>query len=388
MTKQEVKVLLQKYEQGRCTPEENAMVENWYSNLVSKTEDMQHEPDYDRWYAQIKHRLPVEEPISQTSKLSLWSGIAAAASVVLVIGAGFYLFSGSDKVVSDIDPGKTGATLTLADGKKINLTDAGHGDIARQAGILVSKTSNGALIYKMVEAENKSSATDNIGKEVVKYNTLSTANAEQFKVVLADGSSVVLNAASSLRFPTSFANSKHRNVELIGEAYFTVKHDVHQPFKVFTRGQIVEDLGTEFNISSYEDDHQVKTTLVTGSASVTPSTLGRQPHSRAFVLVPGEQAVLNQGQLNVQKVDLRLETAWKNGKFAYKNTTLSEAMKQVSRWYNVKVDYQTEALKLRRLSGSVSRYDKVSGILKAIEFTAGVSFKIETDRIIVMNAEN
>ncbi len=384
--------LFKKYLDGKCSPQEKEMLldhfrladnESLLKELIIQELQATEAPEslvpdldnrLNRVYGQVSLFMD-----HHTAKPSFWrrswrSASAAAAAAILVIGSVIlYKFYHTEH---DIRPGKNAATLILANGEKIILSDAGNGNIAKQAGVTITKTAGGQLVYELTP---DASQTDN---RAAAYNTLSTANGEQYKVVLPDGSSVILNAASRIRFPVSFVQLNERKIQLEGEAYFSVKHNAKQPFRVVARGQMVEDIGTEFNISAYADDPDIKTTVAEGIARVIPEKTASLHNS--VVLTASQQSILTNGRLQVQSVDLRLALAWKNGKFSFKNTSLDEAMKQVARWYNIKVVYETPGLKMKRLSGSVSRYDKVSGILEAIEYTTEVKFKIEGSTITVM----
>ncbi|MNT21360.1 FecR protein [compost metagenome] len=158
--------------------------------------------------------------------------IAIAASVLLCSAIGLYIYEINHTkqthqpttYTNDILPGKQGATLTLANGKKIILSDAVNGELAKEAGVVISKTDDGQLVYDII---------DN-GVESSRINTLSTSNGETYKVRLPDHSEVWLNAASTLKFPASFSSSKIRKVELIGEGYFEIAKDKSKPFIVKT----------------------------------------------------------------------------------------------------------------------------------------------------------
>ncbi len=388
--------LFKKYLDGKCTPQEKEMLLDHFRLADNESvlkeliiQELQATQAPESLVPDISNRLNrVYEHVSvfmdhHTAKPSFWrrnwrSASAAAAAILVIVSVVLYK---SYNTVHDIGPGKNAATLILANGEKIILSDAGNGNIAKQAGVTITKTTGGQLVYEPMPG---ASQTDN--REAA-YNTLSTANGQQYKVVLPDGSSVTLNAASLIRFPASFAQLSERKIQLEGEAYFSVKHNAKQPFRVVARGQVVEDIGTEFNISAYADDADIKTTVAEGIARVIPektASLQSGSHNNSVVLTASQQSILTNGRLQVHSVDLRLALAWKNGRFSFKNTSLDEAMKQVARWYNIKVVYENPGLKMKRLSGSVSRYDKVSGILEAIEYTTEVKFKIEGTTITVM----
>lgn len=333
-------------------------------STVPQTDDF---TDTDIRLKQIHQRLATSIRVSNkpVKKSQRWKWISIAASLLIVLGCTYYfmikperpavLIAGNVKIVK---PGGNAATLVLANGTRILLSNARQGQLATQSGALIIKDADGSLHY---ESTGNSKATD--------YNTLSTAEGEQFTIELPDGSVVTLNAGSSLRYPASFAGLPERNVELHGEGYFDVKHNRQQPFKVKAGGQIVQDIGTQFNISNYANELTVQTTLVQGSARVITT-------AQEAILNPGQQAVLKDKLLKTHEVNTEVFTAWKRGLFAYQDTKLDDVMRQIARWYNVKIIYTDDALRNRRLSGSVSRYDEVKGILEAISYTAKVRFVV------------
>lgn len=287
-------------------------------------------------------------------------------------GVGFYFYNTNKKAeqqsvyANDIDPGKNGATLTLADGKKILINDVGAGNIASQSGVRISKTADGQIIYEITGS--------NSGK--TEYNTLTTTRGEQTQVRLPDGSLVFLNAVSSLKFPTSFAKLKERSVEILGEGYFEIAKDKVHPFIVKNEKQQIEVLGTHFNVNAYHDEPSVKTTLLEGSIKISTA-------QNASVLKPGEQAVNSNENLAIGNVDVDKAVAWKNAKFVFDDENIESVMRKLSRWYNVEVVYQ-DNVSNRTFTGSISRYDKISKILDKITYIEAVHFKVEGRRITVM----
>ncbi|WP_316841631.1 FecR family protein [Pedobacter gandavensis] len=274
----------------------------------------------------------------------------------------------SSPSVKDIPAGGNKAVLTLADGKVITLNGAADGALVKVAGMVIRKTGDGQLVYEISGHQNAT------------YNTITTPKGGTYQVKLSDGTHVWLNAASSIRFPTSFASLKERTIELVGEAYFEVSKDVKHPFKVHTAHQEVEVLGTHFNISSYVDDEQVKTTLLEGAVKVS----NLQQEGVHVILKPGQQSVMAQGQIKITKADIEEVLAWKNGLFVFNDEPLEHIMKRVARWYDVEVVYEPGLDKNKLFGGSVSRFDNVSKVLRQLELTGGVHFKIEEGRIIAM----
>ncbi len=332
--------------------------------------------------------------------------VAAAAVAAIVFGVWFMTSeSGSlkqvqgDVVVNDIAPGKNTATLTLANGKKIVLSDALKGELAEEAGVKITKTSEGQIIYDL-----SSSATmkDLDPSELGMTNTLSTARGETYEVILPDKSHVWLNAASSITYPASFAGLKERKVSLEGEAYFEVFKNKAQAFVVSTKKQDVTVLGTHFNINSYDDEVSVKTTLLEGSVLVSSSrqSVARRDLSsggkdlsilrddggeKTIVLKPNQQStLLRTGQLKVTEVDTEEAVAWKNGMFLFEEEGLESIMKKISRWYDVDVVYEDLQSAKEVFAGGITRYESVSKVLRMLEKAGDVKFKIEGRKITVM----
>lgn len=323
----------------------------------------------------------MDEPQVAKHNFQLWRKIAVAVSLLLVVGFGGYFYS--QKAVrmadltatnTDVAPGKNKATLTLANGKKIVLSDAVKGELAEENGISITKTQDGQIVYRV--------ANGALASDQLKYNTLTTARGEQYQVILPDGTKVWLNAASSLKFPSTFAKVSQRKVELTGEAYFEVAKDKTHPFKVASSGQEVEVLGTHFNINSYEDDPTIKTTLLEGSIRVIADKIVGK---KGVIIKPGEQTRLTAKGIEIVQIDVEQAIDWKNGDFSFQQESLTQLMKRVSRWYNMNVEYQKDVDKEQTFTGQVSRSKHLSELLKNLESIGNVRFKIEGDKITVMN---
>ncbi|MHA4894376.1 FecR family protein [Pedobacter sp. PWIIR3] len=305
-------------------------------------------------------------------------GIAAAVALIAI---GIYFFkaprhpervSGS-QYVNDVAPGRHGATLTLANGRKIKLTDASNGKLANEAGVTVTKTANGQLVYEILTPkELRSKSVQDADK--VSYNTLTTAKGETYQVKLPDGSEVWLNAASSLTYASNLGDGSKRTVSLKGEGYFEIAKDPSRPFVVESAGQQVKVLGTHFNINTYADEPETKTTLLEGKIRLNGK----------LILKPGEQAsTTRNGFVSVKEVNVSKAVAWKNGKFVFTSEPMESIMRKLSRWYNVEVVYEGDFSDMP-FTGSMSRTDQISKILNKISLTNAVHFKIEERRITVM----
>ncbi|MCF3110640.1 FecR domain-containing protein [Niabella sp. CC-SYL272] len=377
MEENNIRNLLRRYLSGACNPEERARVEQWFELLESnkvKIDDADLEEDI----AEVRARLVA--PLRKKRKLYRY---AAAAAVLFAVAMGSYLYlihrssdgiKKTEKLASsaaDIAPGRNVATLQLADGTEIALDDLSNGAIAQDGSNTIYKNGDGQLTYVAADGAYT-------GKMV--SNTLKTPRGGQYQLTLPDGSKVWLNAASQLTYKISKI-APERLVELQGEAYFEVAKDARRPFKVRSGNQVVEVLGTHFNVSSYDDDPSIKTTLAEGSVKIV-ETDGRSN----VTLEPGQQATLDhKNRLSVARVDVSDAIAWKNGKFSFNQTDIHAVARQLSRWYNVEVVFKGKVANIN-LSGEVHRNTNASKVLEILSFY-NLNCKIEmidgTKRIVI-----
>lgn len=367
--------LLQKYQAGECTPEEEAMIAHYIIFVSTTPQDLlAMQPDLD----ELRIRT-VGLHIShiKTKRMIRLARIAAvAASITIVLGVGALMFVPDKEhkqpaaYANDVDPGSDKAILTLANGTKINLSDARSGSLLKQSGIEIVKAEDGTLVYKVAASRSNTSA----------YNTITTPKGGQYKIVLPDGTRVWLNAASSLSYHTSLKDGRgDRKVNLVGEAYFEVSKTKNMPFIVKTDKQEVIVLGTHFNINSYKDEPDTKTTLLEGAVSISAPHGGKS----GIVLKPGNQAVNNGAGIKIEKIDTSMAVAWKNQEFVFRNESLESIMRKVGRWYDVEIVYENNEVGKELFGGTISRYDKISKVLRALEGTGDVKFKIQDRKILI-----
>jgi transmembrane sensor len=326
-----------------------------------------------KWKPVLNKILAVDKPARTPRKILMSRLRWAAAAVVFVVFSFTSYISLTKKkehvFATDVLPGKNKAVLTLADGKKISLSDAMNGDIAKEAGFSITKTADGQLVYNIAESKNT---------EDTRLNTISTPNGGEWQIRLPDGSTVWLNAASSIQYPLNIGTAKQRVVKLDGEAYFEVAKNKAHPFIVETDNQSVEVLGTHFNINSYHDEIVTKTTLLEGSVRVLhPST------NQSEILKPGEQSIVSISGIDVKGVDVDEAIAWKNGYFMFNNEKQESILRKVARWYNVEIEYADPAAKEVMYYGTVSRFEKISKVLTKFEQTGEVRFDIKGNKVIV-----
>jgi len=381
MTRAEAIQLFEKYQSGSASSEEKLLLENWYHQEVLQQKLSETEADFfalkDQIWSGVLERTGIAGELSSVKVLLLWKKLTIAASVALIIGIGGYFVHEAGKVqteqivvyTKDIQPGSNNATLTLANGKKITLSEVANGKLAEEAGVRINKADNGQLTYTVI---------DNQVSSENKINTLSTAMGQTYSIVLPDGSRVWLNAASSLRYPASFSSAAERRVQLTGEGYFEVAKDKAHPFIVQTAKQDVAVLGTHFNVNAYADEPVVRTTLLEGSVKVNTKGFAR---TNEVLLKPGLQAELNpSGSLKVTEGDPEV-VAWKDGKFRFNNASLETVLRQLSRWYDVEIKYEA-GVPDESFTGGISRDLKASEALEVLKYLK-VNFKIEGKTIIV-----
>jgi transmembrane sensor len=378
--------LIDKYRKGTLSAEEEVMLEGWYLKLTAEQRVSISEKHLVQKKQAIWKNLQVNNGAAKIVKFKVWAQIAAAAIVIIAVGMLYFYQKDTTKQTvnhiakNDIRPGGNKAYLTLASGKTIVLNTVANGQIANQAGTNVTKTAGGQLVYTLTQ---KSAANN-----PAELNTITTPHGGQWQVLLPDGTKVWLNAASSLKYPVSFAALKNRRVELSGEAYFEVAKDKTHPFIVHTIKQDVEVLGTHFNINAYVDEQYTKTTLLEGSVHVTATTASTINGINSFTrqtLKPGQQSLLSDGDIKITVANTEAAIAWKNAMFYFENDNLESIMKRVARWYDVKIIYQSNQVKQELFSGRVSRAQNVSEVLKMLTLTGAAQFKIEGRDIIVTN---
>jgi len=357
--------ILERYRLGKASADEISFLEKYY-NSFDETEEFIFNPEE---YLAIKNLIKerVDHQIEQLSKNNnvkklwpSWFKYAAAAAVLIVISTSVLIFRNYQENSSyalfasnDIEPGGHRAILTLSNGKKIVLDAAKAGEIASQSGITVTKTTDGQLVYKVVD--------NGVAQSLSETNTITTPNGGNYQVSLPDGTMVILNAASSLTFPTSFRGIE-RSVSLEGEAYFEVTKNAEMPFKVKSGRQVVEVLGTHFDINAYDNEPVIKTTLLEGSVKVN--------YNNASALIkPGQQTIIalnDAKKIDVRDADLEKELAWKNGAFSFENDDLQSVMRQIARWYDAEVVYEGD-FPDDKFFGGIPKSSKLSGVAKILE---------------------
>lgn len=375
---------LRRYLLGKASGREKKAVDDWYdaaeihqpANLITSEKLAETK---ERSYQNIVREIGLDKRVIPFYKRKI---VRVAAGLIVLAGAGYLTFyldntsrQGSTAQYSteparDVPAPKVNkAVLTLASGKKIILDSSGNGTLAMQGNVSVVKKGSGLIVY---DGENKETA----------YNTLSNPRGSRpLKLVLSDGSLVWLNVASSITYPVSFTGSE-RKVQIDGEAYFEVARNEKMPFivKKSNSDMQVKVLGTHFNINAYEDEEQIKVTLLEGSVQA-------QTKINSVILQPGQQAALSHNSqiarsIPVVSADLEEVMAWKDGRFYFEGADMKAIMRQLEKWYDVNIRYEAD-IKYSFVA-KISRTVNISEILKIFEMTGLVHFTIEDKTITIM----
>ncbi|UKT64958.1 FecR family protein [Pedobacter mucosus] len=382
MTEDQYLHLCKAYLQGKCSKEEENLLityqeENGMYNLDLSIHNNS------RIRESIRSKIEESKKLKNRSfnlRIINWKVAASVAALIILTTYFFNRYTnGLNQTTltvatkkksikaSDITPGSAKAILTLSDGQSIELSSAKNGLISTKDNASISKSGNGIS----VSSKDKDSKI-NSGS----LNTISIPRGGKFDIVLPDGTHVWLNSSSSLRFPVAFA-SNERRVILEGEAYFEVTKNINKPFKVDVAGkQLIEVLGTHFNVTAFNNEDHIETTLLEGSVKINSQ-------KSAIKIIPGQMAYNNlQGGLKVVSADLDEVMAWKNDMFIFKNENITSIMKKISRWYDVDVDFKGDMSAIN-FEGNYSRSKSLNSLLKNIELTDKVRFKIDERRITV-----
>lgn len=385
---EDIAVLIEKYLKGAISAEERLQLDQWYNSLADDETALSPGGEEREINERLQRRIfnTITRYRNHTHRLFFrgWQLPVIAASVILILASlavYYYIYSGklpgvalaqknSIPAATDIVPGGNRALLTLADGSTIVLDSASNGMLSRQGNIKVLKLDNGLLSYTgqgvKKDANNETA-----------FNTISTPRGGQYQVTLSDGTKVWLNAASSISFPVAFT-AAGRSVSVTGEAYFEVARDRHRPFKVQINNSEIEVLGTHFNVNAYEDEATVKTTLLEGKIKQTTKGGTFQK-----ILLPGQQSdIRKNGEMSVSTdVDTEEAVAWIQGNFQFRSADLHAVLRQVSRWYDVDIEYKGNVD--LHFTGQLPRSENASALFENLALTGEVHFRIEGRKVIV-----
>ncbi len=365
------KKILERLRSGMSTDKERQLVEKWW--LFYRAGQSSDLPSGEEKRLLDEMGVALQQHVRSGKRKTL--SYAAAALFILAVAFGLYFYTGYKRVddaatersqLADIAPGTNRAVLTLADGRTIDLS-------SEQTGIIVGDGiayADGSEVFSP-EVGRSAGPEDSQLTGLTTYELrLTTPKGGRYQITLPDGTRVWLNAATTLIYPSRF-NGDYREVKIEGEGYFDIVNNDKQPFRIMSRGQQTDVLGTEFNIAAYPDEDEIKTTLVSGAVSVNA-------HNRLIKLLPGQQAVRTVSGIEVKQMDVEYATAWKNNLFVFRQTGLKEVLQSLSRWYDISVD--TSFIPDRKFNGRISRTVSLQQVLRMMERSSDLKFKIDGER--------
>jgi transmembrane sensor len=362
--------IFKRYSRGRASDLEKALVEDYY-DLHDKL------PISNRLSAEEKENLRVElfgkinrrinrmgnRRIARLAPGRIWLRYAVAACVAAGLLFAFFQYrkaasNGSGQIAKKthpIAPARPRAVLVRSDGNRVDVTDAPIGSVGGDESLM--KVQDGLLKYDPGTAGNPSAG----------INTLETPRGGYYQLILADGSHIWLDVASSLRYDAHLTSRRDRTVELSGRAYFEIAPDDNRPFIVHYRGQVLRVLGTRFDIDAY------------GGQDIRTTVLGGKVKVGSVVLAPGQQGTLTHGRLVVSNIDTGTAAAWRENVFIFQNTEIHDVLMEASRWYDFDVSYDTDVPETR-FAGRPSRHLPLADFLRIIGFS-GLHFSLHGDTL-------
>lgn len=386
--------LIEKYNSGTATPKEKAIVESWYLKYKTPPSDLKSADLLE------EHRLGLEklqQALREKKVIKFKLPISIAACLLLFLGIGWFVMNSEEKMneehfVSNFLPETNAVILTLADGKKVTISENNIGEIVTEDHFSISQTVDGQLVYTVIDDGNEKVSVSDA------YNTIETPKGHQYKLILPDGSHVFLSSASQLRYPVRFSE-KERRVELIGQAHFEIvpaystpktsssSRSNGIPFVVKAGNQEVEVLGTQFSVNAYKDDDIIETALIEGAVKVSIAGTGNE-----VLLKPGQKAINGEqgAKLRVEEFDVADLKAWKEGYFIFNNENIKDIMKKLARWYGFEVEYMGNMTDVA-FQGNYLRTRDVKHLLKTMEMANSLQFEIidkNNERRIIVKRKN
>lgn len=341
-----------------------------------------HQPLWDKKFAQLWEGLALqakeEENIvlqmAPKSSRRLWYWAAAVLLSTAFVGYLYLKSSYKEELPilspSEIYASKNVSQITLPDGRVLLIQDSLQGLVYQDDQLHILRTATGELKF-----EHTGQALSAHSKPM---NTIQTSKGGFSVFQLEDGTKVHLNSESSLRFPLAFGKDR-REVHLVGEGYFEVVKNKQSPFIVHTENQHLEVLGTVFNMRSYPNESNEETTLITGSVKIHNERLNL---GEEVLLKPGQQARVNEKDIQVQQVNPAEYTAWIQQRFVFSGTALSVVLLDIERWYDVGFEYEGTIPSIH-IDGNISKDVPLEHLLKVLELNTHYKFSMKGRRVVM-----
>lgn len=309
-----------------------------------------------------------------------------AAIFIVVFGLSYFYYQGGflKQNESKLIIVENEITIQLSNGKKEVLTNSGLKKIIDNKGKVTGIQEGYKLDYsKTNQGENKKPNTKNGASEKLAFNEINIPYGKTFQLILSDGTKVHLNSGTSLKYPIKFIKGKHREVFLQGEAYFDVAEDKNHPFVVNSNDLNIRVLGTKFDVSSYPEEDQIGTVLISGSVSLyDASKIYQKTNSK--LLTPGHLGTWDKKNKNVtfRKVDTSIYTSWIEGKLVFKKTPFKTIRKKLERHYNVTIVNNNLSLD-NKVYNAVFETESIEDVLISFQKNYAIDFQIKNNQIII-----
>ena len=372
-----------KYLKGSASTNEIIEIENWISSSNENTEKFNLlkaqyiASTFDKTIKTVNHDESFEKfenamlRSSNKKQHSVTTYLKYAAMIALIFGSGYFYINHpiNDEAVLSIPD--EAITLTLENGNIQVISEGGTTKVVDSKGNLIGTQQGTALIYK----------SDTVIEELT-YNTLTVPYGKRFDIVLSDGTKVLLNSGTSIKYPVKFIEGENRQVFLSGEAFFNVTKDSNHPFIVQADGLNIRVLGTQFNVSSFPEDEFTDAVLVEGSVSVYTNTDDYSDTSQ--LLTPGHKASLHKmtANISIEKADVALYTAWTNGKIIFRHMPFNNIAKKLERHYNVAITNNNNALNNELFTASFD-IETIEQVFKTFKSLYNIDYTIKGNQIII-----
>lgn len=380
MTKKKTEKLVNKYLEGKCTPIEKKLLEDFLQSYQN-SDDFWITSEYgdkkileDKLFDNIQNKIKIfNEPYSKRSISKNRSYLKYAAILILGVfcASATYLYHNHFSQETPVDSNVI--TLTLDNGEVKTINEDGSLQVTDANGDIIGEQQGKQLIY-----------SDDSNTEELAYNTLTIPHGKLFDLKLSDGTHVFLNAGTTLRYPIKFINGMDRNVFLHGEAYFEVAKDKEHPFIVTVDDKMnVRALGTAFNISSYEEDIDINTVLIEGSVGIYDKEQEFNL-SKATLLDPNYKASWDRtlNKIEIEEVETGIYTAWIDRKLIFRHAPFKAIKKKLERYYNVTIQNNNKVLDEITYNASFNN-ETIDQVLKTLSISTNIIYKIKDNTIII-----
>lgn len=326
------------------------------ATVIHNMDEMRSFDSQNDW-ARVRKQLVTKR---QKKRLPNW-GRYVAAMVVLLFVFIYYTRIDNNPILHREET-KNKALLILEDGSAVALD---------------SDTNLGNPNIKILSRNKQLEYSESDSEEAIEWHTLKVPRGGNYRLVLADGTTILLNSETKIRYPNRFTGNE-RMVELVGEAYFEVKRDSARRFIITTANANICVLGTSFNVSVYPNE-QNQITLVSGSVSVSTE------HEKVTI-VPGEQVVLKDDGLEVKSVEVQNYISWIHNRLVFVNEPIETVLNRIKRCYDIEVEIADSTIHNIRLTGDVPQYNDLDSLLRTLELTTNVTLRLN-GRVLTVDRE-